>query len=111
MTETRDAIPSLEVTPSFTKLIDPVVIIIQAHSEDKTTTETEVIIYNKGLEVKLDPYIQVQSIDDPQLYLGLLDEKRIGLSVTDKVIILSKNTQRMTSLRQSTPLERLHTQA
>ena len=37
--------------------------------EDRTTTETEIIIDNKGLEDSLDTQIEVQSIEDPELHL------------------------------------------
>ena len=60
MIETRESILPSEVTPISPHYSPEVTKIQEAHSEDRTTTETEVIIDNKGLEVILDRTPQIE---------------------------------------------------
>ena len=57
------------------------------------------MIDNKGLEVSLDLQIEVQSIEDPELHLGLLEETMIGVLVAGSVVTLPKNALRRTTLQ------------
>ena len=79
-------------------MIDSEVTIIQTdHSEGRTTIETEVMVGNKGLEVNPDPQIRVQTIQDPELHLGLQAETMIYVFLADNLVILPKNSLRRTS--------------
>ena len=65
--DTRDYVLPSEITLTIVKIVDPEITVTQeAHSHDRTTTDTEVVIDKIGLEISLDPQMEFQSIEDPE---------------------------------------------
>ena len=51
MTETREGITSSEITYHITKITDPAIMVIQeAHSEDRTAIDINVAVNNNGFK-------------------------------------------------------------